>query len=303
MQMQHRGLRTFCAAAEHLSFKKAADELCITASAVSHQISDLESQLGTKLFQRLTRSVSLTTEGSHLFEEISPCLQAIDHALDTVKKNSTKAQLLIQMPEFFASELLIPHIGEFSEQYTDIDLRIESMESSDSINPAADINIVLSRKRPSGNNVKKLFPISYIPTCSRRQFDAWARKGITAAEGIRSSTVLLHKARPNAWRQWAKLAGLPELKSKQIIFVDTMFSLARATEKGVGVALVPMPVSKAWFDSGSLVPLHSTHLLTKDFYWMVLKEDAAETKSSQLLWNWVSDLFQGIDEKYSSVTI
>ena len=97
MQMHHRGLRTFCAAAEHLSFKKAADELCITASAVSHQISDLETQLGTKLFQRLTRSVSLTNEGSHLYEEITPCLQAIDFALDTVKKSSAKEQLLIQI--------------------------------------------------------------------------------------------------------------------------------------------------------------------------------------------------------------
>ncbi len=303
MQMQHRGLRTFCTAAEHLSFKKAADELCITPSAVSHQINDLESQLGTKLFQRLTRSISLTNAGSHLFEEINPCLAAIDHALATVKNNSRKEQLLIQMPEFFASELLIPRISDFSEKYADIDLRIESMDSSDSINPAADVNILLSRKRPSGNHVKQLFPISYIPACSRRQFDSWARNGITAAEGIRSSTVLLHKARPNAWRQWAKLAGLSELKSKQIIFVDTMYALARATEKGVGVALVPMPVSRSWFDSGALVSLHSTHLVTKDFYWMVLKEGSVERKSSQLLWNWVSELFQGMDEKYSSVTI
>ena len=67
MQTQHRGLRTFCTAAEHLSFKKAANELSLTPSAVSHQISDLEEDLGTKLFKRLTRSISLTQDGSHLY--------------------------------------------------------------------------------------------------------------------------------------------------------------------------------------------------------------------------------------------
>ena len=100
MQMQHRGLRTFCTAAEHLSFKKAADELCITASAVSHQINDLETALGTKLFKRLTRSISLTHEGAHLFEEINPCLVAIDQALETVKRVPAKTSCLFKCRNF-----------------------------------------------------------------------------------------------------------------------------------------------------------------------------------------------------------
>jgi DNA-binding transcriptional LysR family regulator len=291
MHIQHRGLRTFCTAAELLSFKKAASELCLTASAVSHQISDLEDDLGTKLFQRKTRSVSLTNEGCHLFEEIHPYLEAIDQALDTVKKNSGKQRLLIQMPEFFASELLIPRISEFSKQHENIDLRIESMETSESLNPIADINIVLSQHTPPASHVKKLFPISYIPACSRKQFEQWQCNGIDPVDAVESATILLHKARPNAWTQWAKVAGISKRKTKQIIFVDSMFALARAAEKGVGVALVPMPVSQAWFDTGALVPLHKTSLVTKDYYWMVLNDDSKDNKSVKILWDWVAKIF------------
>lgn len=291
MQMQYRGLRTFCTAAELLSFKKAADELCLTASAVSHQISDLEDDLGTKLFQRRTRSVALTSEGSNLFEEVHPYLEAIDNAMESLRKNANKQKLLIQMPEFFASELLIPRISEFSEQHQEIDLRIESMETAESINPIADINIVLSKHTPPATHVKKLFPISYIPACSRKQFDKWERQGIDPVDAIESATILLHKARPNAWAQWAKRAKVSKRKIKQIIFVDSMFALARAAEKGVGIALVPMPVSQAWFDTGALVPLHEINLVTKDFYWMVLNDDSQDNPSVEVLWNWISKIF------------
>ena len=72
-----RSLRTFCVAARHLSFKEAADELAISASAVSHQMRDLEAQLQCPLFERQTRSLGLTSHGRALFEELDPLLRRI----------------------------------------------------------------------------------------------------------------------------------------------------------------------------------------------------------------------------------
>ena len=66
MRSNIRGLQTFCVAAQHLSFKEAASDLCLTPSAVSHQISELEGHLGAKLFKRSTRSIALTNEGAAL---------------------------------------------------------------------------------------------------------------------------------------------------------------------------------------------------------------------------------------------
>lgn len=305
MPMQLRGLRSFCLAARHLSFKKTADELCLTASAVSHQINDLESELGVKLFERQTRSLSLTPVGLNFFEEVAPLLAAMDDATSRVKKNSRRVPLLVQMPEFFASELLMPLISDFSDRYQDIDLRIESMDSSREANPEADINIVLSRHRPPVAQAEKLFPIRYIPACSQALHADWKRKGFSGIDAINVSTILLHKARPQAWAQWARHAGVGNMKPKQIIFVDSMFALARAAQRSAGIALVPMPVSKAWFDSGELVPLHDTALVTDDCYWLTLNDESSNKDAADIFCQWISGNLQQhtgqMDEKNSTV--
>src|SRR4029077_3343845 len=76
-----RNLRAFCAAARQGSFKFAADELCVTPSAVSHQMKELEAALGLRLFERKTRSLELTSVGLRLLEEVEPLLEALDRAL------------------------------------------------------------------------------------------------------------------------------------------------------------------------------------------------------------------------------
>lgn len=303
--MQLRGLRTFCLAAQTLSFKQAADKLCLTASAVSHQISDLETELGVKLFTRRTRAISLTDKGAQFYDEVQPYLQAIDEAAARVKKNANRVPLLVSMPEFFASELLMPMLSSFSDQHQDIDLKIESMDIGDESSSMADINILLSRNKPQAARVEKLFPIRYIPACSRALYNEWSRKGYSSIDAINVSTILLHKARPHAWNNWARHAGVNNMKPKQIIFVDSMFALARAAERSAGIALVPMPVSKAWFDSGALVPLHKTDLVTEDFYWMALSGDSKNVNAAEVFWKWISENLQqygnAMDELNSSV--
>lgn len=287
-----RGLRTFCLAARHLSFKKAADELCLTASAVSHQISDLEADLGVRLFQRHTRSISLTDKGRELFEDIEPHLMAVEEATRRVRKNAARVPLLVQMPEFFTSELLMPIISNFSDLYQDIDLRIESMDTDGPMNPAADINIVLSRHRPAMSRVERLFPIRYIPACSRTLYEDWQKKGFSGIDAINVATILLHKARPHAWTRWARHAGISNMEPKQIIYVDSMFALARAAQQSAGIALIPMPVSKAWFDSGELVSLHDSVLVTEDCYWMALNDDSRNKNAADTFWKWIAKRLQ-----------
>ena len=292
MPLPFRGLRTFCFAAEYQSFKKAAEALCLTPSAVSHQISDLEDHLGTQLFIRQTRALSLTSEGRQFYEEVLPCLESIDLAARRIKKSKHKTPLLVSMPAFFASEMFIPIVSSFSEGHPDVDLRIDSIEFNASPNPLSDVNIVLSRNRPDAYDVIRLFPIRYIPACSRNQYDTWAREGLTSEQALASATILLHRSRPHAWRQWARHAGVADPDSRQIIFVDSMFALIRAAELGVGVALVPMPVSSAWFESGALVALNDINLVTEDYYWMALKEKPAGQLAVDQLWHWIAEKFQ-----------
>ena len=292
MRSNIRGLQAFCAAAQHLSFKEAANDLCLTPSAVSHQISELEEHLGAQLFKRSTRSIALTAEGATLYQEISPSLKTIEDATNKIRKTETRHSLLVQMPEFFTSELLMPHISEFTSEHKDIDLNIEGLGVEEELNSEADITVVLTRKTPNARKVPRLFPIRYVPVCSQERIGHFDAEDETALSLLNKSTLLLHKARPHAWKYWAENAGLSELKPEKTIYVDSMFALARAAEQGVGVALIPLPVSKDWLDTGSLIPLHEKHLVTEDFYWILINGNSSKRKSALLFFQWMLEKFQ-----------
>lgn len=78
MQTPIRGLRSFCFAARTLSFKDAANQLYLTPSAISHQIKQLEEQLGIELFERQTRSIRLTAAGKNFYDSVSPLIKALE---------------------------------------------------------------------------------------------------------------------------------------------------------------------------------------------------------------------------------
>ena len=184
----------------------------------------------------------------------------------------------------------MPRMGGVSDAHPNIDLQIEGRGITVAHNPAADINIVLSRKTPKAIKVAKLFPIRYVPACSLAQRKKWELEGITELAAIKKATILLHKARPNAWDQWAENAGVADLRPKKIIYVDSMFALSRAAEQSVGIALMPLPVSQDWFDSGSLVALHDSHLVTEDYYWLVLNGNSSK-RIALTFWHWLIETF------------
>jgi len=286
--MQYRGLRAFCTAARRESFKDAADELCLTASAISHQIRDLEAYLGVKLFDRGTRSIVLTAPGLAYFQAIDPLLGRIDEVTEQLRSRPERVQLRIHMPEFFASELFVPRMSQFSELHADVDLTIDSFGPGDAQQPVADVHIVLTRKTPEFSSRERLFPIRYVPACSAARHACFAARGTDVLE---EATLLLHQARPHAWHQWAELAGVPPPQARQVIRLDSMFALARAAERGAGIALIPMPISHGWFDSGTLKRLFEPDLVTSDFYYVALSDATRHPATSERLMRWIADTF------------
>jgi DNA-binding transcriptional LysR family regulator len=99
--------------------------------------------------------------------------------------------------------------------------------------------------------------------------------------------LIVHQARPWCWHQWADQAGYEDFRPKQIIQLDSMFSVARAAQQGLGVALIPLPISQAWFDSGSLVRLFAEELHTRDHYYLVQHDSSEGRPEIQLLIDWV----------------
>ena len=102
--------------------------------------------------------------------------------------------------------------------------------------------------------------------------------------------LLVHDNRPKAWRQWQQSSGIEIPQDASIIRLDSM--IARAAERGLGVALVPVQLSDAWFESGSLVALSDHELLTRDAYYFVCRTDDADNETIRTLRRWVLQNFE-----------
>ncbi|MEM8814251.1 MAG: LysR substrate-binding domain-containing protein [Pseudomonadota bacterium] len=283
-----RGLRTFCIAARYESFRLAAEELFVTASAVSHQIKGLEQDLGLLLFDRNSRSLSLTEVGRSLFEDTQPLIQQLDSVVAS-HSGSPRSTLRISVQPFFASELFVPQLSEFSEKHPDIDLQVDtSDESSEKIPAKADVSIRLFRSPPPAANADLLFPLRLIPAGSLAFYDSVVvkRKKI-----VSKFPIIVHDTRPKAWQQWSKKAGIQIPKDTKVIRLDSMIAVARAAERGLGAALIPVPLSNAWFDSGSLVPLFERELIVEGGYYVICKEDRADDENVRVLREWVLEKF------------
>ncbi len=289
-----RNLRAFCIAARHRSFKVAADELYLTPSAVSHQMKELEETLGVRLFERKTRALDLTTAGHTLHDEVAPLLDALDRSLAQFTRRNRRRSLRVLMPPFFASELFVPRLASFCAAYPDIDIQVDTSDAHPTVHPpAADISILMLDAPPPGLNTRRLFSITLSAVCAKEHAASVARLG---REVFRETALIVQRARPFAWTDWAQEVGVEPPEPKNVIELDSMFAVVRAAERGIGVALVPTALCGAWFNTGALVRLFSTELATRDTYFLVSRPKDADKPEVIAITQWVLEEFRSPDE-------
>lgn len=295
-----RGLRTFCVAARCLSFKAAAEQLCVTPSAVSHQIKGLEHELQTRLFERRTREIALTEHGSQLFAQVEPLLLELDRATQRfMQHNGQRRTLRIALLPFFASEMFIPRLRAFSDKHRSIDIRVETTEAGCLHPSATDASILLLSNRPADLCSHALFSLRLAPACSPQLAHELA---LSDPRGLIGATLIVNKARPHAWQDWFASLSIALDRPPKMIQLDNMFAVARAAERGLGVALVPIALSGTWFSAGALVRPCIGELETTDRYYFVYRAEAVQNPDVRALRDWVIATFaQDRDEAMSAV--
>jgi LysR family glycine cleavage system transcriptional activator len=160
-------LKAFEAAARHLSFTRAAEELFVTQAAISHQIKALEEYLGIKLFRRKNRSLLLTEEGQSYFLDIKDIFASISEATDKLLARSAKGALTVSLQPSFAIQWLVPRLVKFSERHPDIDVRIKAVDMDEgSLTDDVDVAIYYGRGNWPGLRSDKLHTEYLIPVCS-----------------------------------------------------------------------------------------------------------------------------------------
>ena len=161
------GLRAFEATARHMSFQKAADELCVTATAISHQIRQLEKFLDVTLFKRRPRPLTLTVSGAELFPAVRAALDGLDDAVNTIRPQQNREQLTVSMTNAFATHWLLPRLSRFHEQYPDIAINMHASESvTDLETGEIDCAIRYLGELPQDLVCYPLFRDNFFPVCT-----------------------------------------------------------------------------------------------------------------------------------------
>ena len=284
-----RAMRVFCAAAEHKSFREAADNLFLTSSAVSHQIKHLETELGVQLFRRTARAIEVTVEGAALYDDIAPVVADFDAILRNHARAARTRSLRISVQPFFASELFVPRLAEFVEQHPDIDIRIDTSDETPERHPGtADVSIRLFSRPPDALRSDPLFPLRLVPAGSPALYD---RIKVRAGKIVSDLPLILHESRPRAWHEWQRSSRIRLPDRRSFMRLDSMIAVARAAERSLGAALVPKKLSESWFQSQSLVQLFDHELLTRDSYYIAYREDDRDNEDIQAFRRWVLEEF------------
>jgi len=285
-----RSLRAFQVAGRHLSFKLAADELCLTASAVSHQVKNLETFLDIELFVRKTRALEFTDPGQKYFDYLDGMFARLQTETHQLWAEYGRKMIRLCVPPFFASEVLLPKMDALQTLMPDTDIRISTQPSLMKIHPAeADLSILLGNGDWPDLEVSPLFARRLIVGAAPgliKKFDE------SSFKSLNGQTLIVHEGRPNAWSNWARALDIPAPKAGNILRFDSMSTVVQAAVQGLGFAIVSWPLSRKWFESGALQRVFDTEWVTDEHFYLAHRTEEQERPEMMKLIEWLIEQFQ-----------
>ncbi|MCB1755303.1 MAG: transcriptional regulator GcvA [Gammaproteobacteria bacterium] len=244
-------LRAFEAAARHLSFSKAADELNVTKAAISHQIRGLEDYLGFSLFERHNRSIALTEAAEQSLGKLREGFNCLSEAVHLMRSHVDVETVSIWTAPSFASKWLIPRLHRFSSQFPEIDLKVMSdvkllgassgMDAIDRLSRGHDVDVVI--RFGSGNypgyRVDRLLDVEAVPLCSPALVEQ-GEHPLRRPADLRFHTLLHddtdYRGRPS-WANWLAHYGVKGVNHKRGLHFNHVLMAMGAAIDGQGVLL------------------------------------------------------------------
>ena len=284
-----RALRAFQVAGDHLSFKKAAESLCVTASAVSHQVKNLESFLGFELFVRRTRALEFSAAGKNYHDFLSGMFARLESETHQVRAEFGRRVIRLCVPPFFAQELLMPRLDEAEALLPDTDIRLFMQPSLMKDHPAdADISILLGSGEWPGLETTPLFRRRILTACSPAYMKKNRIKRYRDLDGL---TLIVHENRPNSWINWARAVNTTPPRAGKTLRFDSMSAVVQAASQGLGVAIVSWPLSERWFREGTLVPALNDRVVTDEYFCVADRPGDSEREDVAALRDWIASEF------------
>ena len=274
-------VRAFETAARHLSFQRAADELHVTPSAISHQVRSLETFLGVELFRRDHRGVTLTAEGRVYLDKLRDAFDHIASATADVRQRKLSGRFVLGATSAFISRWILPRLGRFMSSLPDIDLKLEALVApADFQKQDLDMAIAIGPKEWAGLRADRIMSTPLFTLCSPR-----IREKLKTPKDLRGQT-LLHYDQGEEWVRWLQVAGVDMDASAGPRFNDCNVLLQAAVE-GHGVALSFTGLAERELKSGQLVKPFELQLLPTAWYHVISPEASAELPKARAVRKWI----------------
>src|SRR5712672_1278048 len=260
-------LRAFEAAARSESFTQAAEELCVTQGAVSHQVKALEATLGIKLFNRERQRLVITDAGREYLNVIRDALDRIAAGTERVLQRQNSGVLTVSTSPDFAAKWLVNRLGRFGEAHPGIDLRVSAtMHHVDFVREEVDVEVRHGDGNWSGLDAVRLCTEQLFPVCSPKLLSGRNR---LAKPSDLLKTPLLHLDDSKAWSQWFDTAGVANAETSHGLILNRASMLIDAAVDGQGIALARTALAAWDLINGRLVRPFDLGLRLSKNYWIV----------------------------------
>lgn len=266
------GLRTFEAAARHLSFTRAAIELNLTQSAISHQIRNLEELIGFQLFERIGNEIRLTETGKEYLGPARTALIDLQVATDRARGRREGDVLTVACLGTFGIKCLFPHLGDFIARHPDIRLRVRTILPSHPMRPEDyDVSIQYGQEADwPGFEVQRISSEEIFPVCSPALCQG--RNGLRTPRDLARYTIV-RTTSPwilrDDWPLWLRKAGIDEMRFTSEINCDLLYPSFQAAIEGIGVALGRSAVVQKDLAAARLVEPFKIRLPSSNGYHLV----------------------------------
>jgi DNA-binding transcriptional LysR family regulator len=275
-------LRAFEAAARHLSFTRAAEELHVTQAAISHQIKALEERLGLPLFRRLPRRLLLTEEGQALLPELRDAFDRMALAVDRIGAQSGAGTLTVSSMTTIVMTWVLPRLPRFQAAHPEIEVRLmTSQRLVDFSREDVDVAIRFGGGKWPGLRAERMFGELLTPLCGRQLIDR-----IRVPEDLRR-VPLIRTTEEIEWPTWFTAAGVDANDTLRGPIFDSTKIAVQAAIDGLGVVLAPAALFRDDLVEGRLFQPFELAVSTGKSYFLVTPETWAERPKIKRFRDWV----------------
>jgi LysR family glycine cleavage system transcriptional activator len=267
------------------SVKAAAEELALSAPALSRRVQALERFVGKPLFDRRHQAVVLNSEGERLLGHLAPALDQLSDAVEAMTSDAELLRLRLGVLPLYASQRLFPHLGALRRDHPELHLDIDTGgHGTTRLGEGLDAAIVLAREIDPALHADRLDRNMVYPIGARALVEA--PDPVTRPEQLAKLTVLVHRDMPDTFAAWRQAAGIGEVEPLAVDYFDSGQLMLEAAAQGLGVAFM----HESHFNDAAdprLVQLFGIAVESPYSYWFVCRPRALQTKPVRLFRDWL----------------